>query len=189
MSAKTKSKAKQPVQNPYETLKNTSSGGIFDRLMGGNHDEEMDLMEQYMERQEEKKPQKTQKESRSLFNYSEYHEDSIVKREISELANQLKGELSNLKRATSELGSDVAEIEKAVINPLPEKPGVYHIRFMEILIKLVQSIRLKIGESRTWLDAMTSKRKKRGSAFMSLTKKKGTQYSLSQELQTSRSVQ
>ncbi len=189
MSTKQKTKAKQPgLSNPYETLKNTSSGGIFDRMMGGDHGDE-DLMRQYVERQERSKPQKTQKEVRSLFSYNEYHEDNIVKKEISELAGQLKGELSNLKKATSELNTEVQEVEKTIINPLPEKPGIYHVRFLEILIKLVQTIRLKIGESKTWFEAMTTKKKKRGSLFMALSKKKGTQYSLSQELQTSRSVQ
>jgi hypothetical protein len=72
---------------------------------------------------------------------------------------------------------------------MPEKLGVYHVRFLEIILKILQSIKLKINESGTWLEAMRSKRAKRGSAFMANSKKKGTQYSMSQELTLTRSVQ
>lgn len=183
-------KPKQIQKNPYETLKNTSSGGVLDSLLGNYDydDDEMDLVEDYMERKEKQKPKK-QREDFSLFRYQEYHEDSIVKKEISQLTDQLKGELKELKKASSDLITETKEAEKVALTPLPEKPGIYHVRFLEILIKLVQTIRLKIGESKTWLEAMVSKKKKRGSLFMTLSKKKGTQYSLSQELQSSRSVQ
>ncbi len=182
-------KTKQVQKNPYETLKNTSAGNVLDSLMGTYQDEESDFMEQFLAGQEQQKPQKSQKQESSLFRYQEYHEDNIVKKQIAELTDQVKSELHELKKASSSLIAEAQEAEKNVIAPLPEKAGIYHVRFLEILLKLVRTIRLKIGESNTWLEAMVSKKKKRGSLFMSLSKKKGTQYSLSQEIQTARSVQ
>jgi hypothetical protein len=72
---------------------------------------------------------------------------------------------------------------------LPEKPGIYHVRFLEIIVNVLRALRAKINESSTWMQALTSKKKKRGSLFAVRAKKKGTQYSLSQELSSARSVQ
>ncbi|OGK18372.1 hypothetical protein A3G67_03715 [Candidatus Roizmanbacteria bacterium RIFCSPLOWO2_12_FULL_40_12] len=186
----TSQKSKQTIQkNPYETLKNTSSGGIFDRMMGSYKDDEMDAREQYLEEREKKSPRGSQKEGFSLFRYNEYHEGKIVKEEIAQLTSQLKKEVEDLKKAGAGLMHEADDIDKTLLNPLPEKAGIYHVRFLEVLIKLVRTIRLKIGESKTWLEAMVSRKKKRGSAFVVRSKSKGTQYSLSQELQSARSVQ
>ena len=48
---------------------------------------------------------------------------------------------------------------------------------------------MKTGESRTWMQALMSKKAKRGSAFAARSKKQGTAYSMSQELSNSRNVQ
>lgn len=125
----------------------------------------------------------------SLFKYQEYYEKELIKKEIKELTEQIKKEIELLKKADASLLSDIKDIQKIGVEELPEKPGIYHIRFLEIILSILRNLRAKVGESRTWLAAMVSKRKKRGSLFGSLSKKKGTQYSLSQELQASRSVQ
>jgi len=131
----------------------------------------------------------SQKREFSLFSYQEYYERELVKKEIKDLVEQIKREIELIKKADKSLLSEVHDIEKTTIDQLPEKPGIYHIRFLEILLRILKSIRQKIGESKTWLEAMITRKKKRGSLFLALSKKKGSQYSMSQELQLTRSIQ
>lgn len=169
--------------NTVETFKDPSSSldqnSLLEQLFGARQDRD-----DFEKRQ---KP-KTRQEF-SLFSYNNYYEKEVVKKQIKELTEQIKKEIELLKKADSSLISEVHDIEKLTVDSLPEKPGIYHIRFLEIVLRLLQSLREKVGESRTWLSAMVSKRKKRGSLFASLSKKKGTQYSMSQEISNARSVQ
>ncbi|MCX6732754.1 MAG: DUF5660 domain-containing protein, partial [Candidatus Roizmanbacteria bacterium] len=64
-----------------------------------------------------------------------------------------------------------------------------HVKFLEIVLQILRSVRAKVGESSTWMQALMSKKKKRGSLFASRSKKQGTAYSMSQELSNSRSIQ
>jgi hypothetical protein len=125
-----------------------------------------------------------------LFHYPEYHERVIVSQEMKELTDVISKEIKMLKDAGSALMEEVKGVEHATLNYHPsEKAGIYDIRFMEILRELLQVVRMKLQESNTWLQALQSKRKKRGSAFAARSKEKGTQYSLSQELSNARNVQ
>lgn len=190
-SSQSKKKAPLIQKNPLETFKDVGSnkrsgGGIFDNIFG-NYDYQPSP-EDFGFPQAEKKEQPSRREF-SLFNYQDYYEREIVKKQIKELTEQVKKEVAYLKKADASLMSEVKEIEKLSLQSTPDKPGIYHIRFLEIILQILRSLREKIGESRTWLQAMKTKRKKRGSLFMALSKKKGTQYSLSQELQSARSIQ
>ncbi len=169
--------------NTVETLKDPSSSldqnSLLEQLFGSRKETD-DI---------EKKQKPTQRQEFSLFSYNNYFEKEVVKKQIKELTEQIKKEIKLLKKADSSLISEVQDIEKLTIDSLPEKPGIYHIRFLEIVLRVLQTLREKVGESRTWLAALVSKKKKRGSLFASLSKKKGTQYSMSQELTNARSVQ
>ncbi len=184
-SKKTPSKTQN---NVLETLKNIgSSVGNYPYEDDFDYDYED---ENYYGRQRERfsKP-KPKKEVKTLFNQTEYLENQRVQGEIRELIEQIKQEIEAFKKTGNALMSDVKDIEKVTVESLPSKPGVYHVRFLETLLSIIRTLRLKIGESKTWLEALMTKKKKRGSLFAHLSKKKGTQYSLSQELQTARSVQ
>lgn len=193
------------TQNPLETLKDLGGStatktvsefkkigsGIFDQFFGGGaQTSETPSIEALNKsgRETKAKPQGPRHEF-SIFNYQNHYENNIVRQKMKELHEQITKEIEFIKKANSSLLSEVADIENLSINSLPEKPGVYHIRFLEVVLSILRSLRAKVGESRTWLAAMSSKRKKRGSLFANLSKKKGTQYSLSQELSSSRSVQ
>lgn len=180
-------------QNTIETLKNvldspakTTSGGL-DQLFGNYEDN--DSFEGLTWNKEVKKPVSQQRKEFSIFSYQNYYETEIVKKQIKELSDQIKREIDLIKKADTALQQEVKEVENLTLEALPEKPGIYHIRFFEIVLSLLNTIRAKIGESRTWMQAMVSKRKKRGSLFAARSKKQGTQYSLSQELSSARSVQ
>lgn len=167
--------------------------GMLDQLFGGyvdNSENNLEAQRDVMNKSsnEQKLSPKGKKEA-SIFNYNEYHESVLVRREIQQLVEQIRKEIQYLKKADRSLLNEVKDIEKIALESLPEKPGVYHIRFLEIVLRTLQMLRAKIGESKTWMQALMSKKKKRGSLFAVRSKKAGTQYSLSQELSTARSVQ
>lgn len=178
-----KIKPRLPKDNPLESIR-------FDQFFGSYEDGYDDSFENPLDWKGETRPAKPkQKQEFKLFNYTEYYEKELVKKQIKELTDQIKKEIELIKKADASLLNDVKDIEKISIEALPDKPGIYHVRFLEIVLSILRTLRAKIGESKTWMQALISKKKKRGSLFMTLSKKKGTQYSLSQELSTARSVQ
>ena len=124
----------------------------------------------------------------TIFKQSEHYEDKVVPRQLAELMKQLKLEIADIKKRNQSMIQEVERIENQTLQSLPEKVGIYHVRFAEILLELLRSFKVKMGEANTWLTAMMGKKKKRGSAFVVQSKKKGTQFSLSQELQNARNV-
>lgn len=176
------------AQNLGSSLKDLGSG-MLDQLLGINNSQESGMgAPEKAPSSQEQKVSKSKKEA-NIFNYNEYHESVIVKKEIRSLVEQIRREIQYIKKADASLLQEVKDIEKIAIDSLPEKPGIYHVRFLEIVLRALQLMREKIGESHTWMQALQSKKKKRGSLFASQSKKKGTQYSQSQELSTARSIQ
>jgi len=186
MTPKPSSTKKPTVKNSLtENLKDFESG-IFDQLMGNYPDRSDEILHS----SETEKNRKTdQKKEFSLFNYQEYYENQIIKRQIKELTEAIKKEIEIIKKSDKSLLSEIKDIQKLAVDSLPDKPGIYHVRFLEIVLNILKALRARVGESRTWMQALLSKKKKRGSLFVVLSKKKGTQYSLSQELSNARSVQ
>ncbi len=166
-------------------------GGMLDQFFGGNddHDEDDFGNEFNFKKEVEKAKAKTGKQEVKVFNYQEYYENTLIKKQIAELTEAIKREVELIKKADTSLINEVRDVENLTINGLPEKLGVYHVRFLEVVLNILRTLRAKVGESKTWLSALMSKKKKRGSAFAARSKKSGTQYSMSQELSNSRSVQ
>lgn len=197
-----KSKKQLPYQdNPVETLKGAGAavkrntvdslkrigGGALDQLLGYSPEE---LEEEYFDR--EARSQKKPRQEFKLFNYPEYRESQVVQKEIKELKEQIRREIKTLNKEGADFIAELHDVEKIVLEQEQQstkETGIYHVRFLEIILSIIQTLRSKVGESKTWLEAMMSKKKKRGSLFSVLSKKKGTQYSLSAELQSARSVQ
>lgn len=175
-----------PPKNPLETLRDLD-GRNFDQFFD-NFDNEDNQEFGSFDKIAEKKAKKNQKKFK-IFDYQQYSETTLIKKQISELTELIKKEISLLKKDNSALLNEVGDIESVTINALPEKPGIYHVRFLEIVLSMIRHIRAKVGESKTWMEAMITKKKKRGSLFAARSKTKGTQYSLSQELQSARSIQ
>ena len=179
-----KSNRSKNPKNPLETLSDVGNG-MLDQFFGYN--EAGEDLEFAPQTQESKK--KSGKQEFKVFNYTEYSETTLIKRKINELTDLIRKEIEFLKKENSALASEVKDVEKLTINELPEKPGIYHVRFLELVLNVIKHLRAKVGESKTWLEALVSKKKKRGSLFAARSKKQGTQYSLSQELTSARSVQ
>ena len=192
-----------PAKNPLESLrdlgtstaKNTADafgkigGGMLDQFFGGADDHEDDNFGPEFNFKKEESKAKAGKKEVKIFNYQEYYETTLIKKQIQELTDAIRKEIEMIKKADASLINDVKDVENLTINSLPEKPGIYHIRFLELVLNILRTLRAKVGESKTWLQALMSKKKKRGSAFVVRSKKSGTQYSMSQELSNSRSVQ
>lgn len=200
----TQNKKNSTAINPLETLRDMGSSiakdtsatlgkigsGALDQLMGTydwDNDEEFGFEPQPTHSAESSKPQV--KPQNELFNYHKYHERVLVPKEVQELTAIIKQEVQAIRAANAALMDEVKDVEQAVMNQNTEKTSVYDIRFLETVMELLQLLKKKISESNTWLQALTSRKAKRGSAFLARSKKQGTQYSLSQEIQVSRNVQ
>jgi hypothetical protein len=181
MSVKSYSKLKK--NNPLESLKDNGFDD-FDSF----YPNEGPPSNYELPQREAKKPAQTRKEF-SLFSYQEYYEKELIKKQIKELTELIRREIEAIKKTNKALLNEVKDIQNIVLNQDVEKPGIYHVRFLETVLGLLRVARAKVNESGTWLQAMTNKRKKRGSAFAVISKKKGTQFSLSTELQSARSIQ
>lgn len=192
--------------NPIETIADLGSsavkktgqelGGIakgaFDQFLGDFDDLDYGHESHGAPSHQEAVHQQKKKEAKPVFRFHEHHEQVTVKNEIAEiqqLIEQVKQEVAMIKRQNQALLEEVKDVEKLTLSSSREGAKLYDASFLEVILSLLRTLRLKIGESGTWLQAMMSKKKKRGSLFASRTKSMGTQYSLSQELQVTRNVQ
>lgn len=190
--------------NPLESIKDITGSigedtvnslrdigtGVIDQLLGINANSESENKQDTSTQTEQPKELKKriQKEA-NLFNYQNHHENVVVREQVKQLIEQIRQEVLYIKKADKSLLNEVKDIEKFTLETVSEKSGIYHVKFLEIVLRILRSVRMKVGESRTWLQAMMSKKKKRGSLFASRSKKQGTAYSMSQELSNARSVQ
>lgn len=199
-----KSNSNPLEKNPLETIADLGSsslrktaqelgglaGGVFDQFMGES-DYDDDEHDSPATEKHKAEPAK-KKETKPVFRFHEHHENYTVKQEIVEiqqLIEQVKQEIKMIKQQNQAMLAEVKDVEKLTLGSSNESSKPYDASFLEVILSLLRTIRLKIGESNTWLQAMVSKRKKRGSAFAVRSKQQGTQYSLSQELQVTRNVQ
>lgn len=111
-----------------------------------------------------------------LYAFKERTEQSQLSNEIRAVLQTLSEQITLLEKSESGLAKDIAKLE---VEQLPEKPGIYYIRFFEWLTIMVKQLRAKVEEGRTWLQAMTTKKKKMG--YWKMYKKHGTTFGLSNE--------
>jgi hypothetical protein len=194
------------IQDTLETIRDVPSSiaknaaqdmkgfgtNFFDQLMGNYEqpDPQKRQYEQFQKQAEQKKKEQLRPalKPESFINIFDQRKQEEL-RTIRQLTETIQKELVALRQADQALQSDIADIEKVVLNSGNEKPGIYHIRFLEMVLEVIKNLRAKIGESRTWMQAMTSKKAKRGSAFAARSKKSGTSYSMSEELKITRNTQ
>lgn len=160
--------------------------GMFDQFIGANESSEKPWNPDSSPNPEQfNRPRRN--ERITLFSFREKKEREEIS-QIKELLKQIKEEIKAIKKADTALMNEIADVEKLTMETDP-KAGIYHIRFLEVVLKLLHSMRQKIGESRTWLSVLSSKKGKRGSLFAKRSKSQGTEYSMSQELSNARSIQ
>lgn len=111
------------------------------------------------------------------------------RKRIDEIHAMLRKEIEKYEKAQHTMNENLEKIKKMLLLEQQQaKKGIYHITHAEVLVMMFRSFLADINESNTWLEALISKKKKRGSLFAVQSKKKGTQYSMSQELSIARST-
>lgn len=159
------------------------SRGMFEQLLGTSFERSESHQE---ESTEEQKP--TLRTEATLFNFRERQEEREIE-ELKELIKMIEKEVKEIKRKSNQVLQNVADIENAVINTHEEEPTMYMFRILNAFLQVLRSVNLNLPSSSTWMEAMQTKKAKRGSLFAARSKKQGTSYSQSQELSNARSVQ
>lgn len=108
-----------------------------------------------------------------------FSQEKISQENESALAQQIQRiqfELKQLASSSKELETSFAQVTVA---SAPVNPGKYHLNFFEWVLSVIQSARLRVEESQTWLSLFASKRAKK--QYWSMFKKHGTSFGLSNE--------
>lgn len=129
------------------------------------------------------------REFRNIFSRPEHYETKERPHQIEYLHKQIVQEIHAIKSANAAFISEVKDIDNITVENMKGKEGIYYVRFLELIISILKTLRMKINESRTWLGAVQGRAKKKGGAFGARAKKHGTSFSMSQELSNARSVQ
>lgn len=136
--------------------------------------EEIDLKKQ------EKKEQV--KHVEPAYNYAEriiHGEKRIHAEDGREIAVKIEEIMIELKKIVESSKELQVEFRQVTIEQAPQKPGKYHLNFVEWLLQNVQQIRLRIEDSSAWLAMFKSKKDKR--QYWNMFKKHGTSFGLSNE--------
>ncbi len=160
--------------------------GIFEQLLNISSEKQDNRMESEPEQANNKQP--AFRPEATLFSFRERQDQKEIE-ELKKLIKIIEDEVKAIKRKSNQVLQNVHDIENSVINTHEKEPTLYIFRILNAFIEVLRSINLNLPSSSTWMEAMQSKKAKRGSLFASRAKKQGTQYSQSQELATSRSVQ
>lgn len=102
-----------------------------------------------------------------------------IEKRIIEIREQLKLLIEKIVRFDF-------NIEQAISSATPE-PGEYHIGFLEHIKAIIELLKKNISEADSWL-SLYNQRSKKVSHYWGMAKKKGSQYTLSQERQMATSV-
>lgn len=103
------------------------------------------------------------------------HEQKIYQ-ETNMVLQRLKEQVTILEKSNKGLVSEMAKVK---VEQVPQKSGIYYIRFLEWLLTVVRQMRMKVEDGRAWLATFTQKKKKMG--YWKMYKKHGTTFGLSQE--------
>jgi len=183
-TASTKGKAKTIAGSVFEQLKNLGSSavkstvseagkiasGVPQNILKTQRGTEESMASDFAYNPERfipkiEKPKRVKTPEMLLFSNQEREESLRIKREIVILEKRQK--------------TVIAEASRISMQALPEKVGIYHIRFFEWVLALLRDLHKKVSESATWLSHLNSKRRKKG--YWGMFKKHGTSFGLSGE--------
>lgn len=108
-------------------------------------------------------------------------ETANVQRENMQLKGQLEQirvELKKIVETSKELEATFKEVAKESVQRTVT-PGKYHVNFFEWMLATIQSARVRIESSASWIGAISGKKSKRD--YWSLSQSQGTSFSLSGE--------
>lgn len=215
-SSATNRRQSHRVSNPYEsdTRTNTNSlrglasnfgRGVSDALTGVDYSDNsaenfqsapdkggvrIPTFEEFQKQQEAK--------NNRFFDMKRQEEISAAKkreqeeqRQLDAIYEELEREIKRYAEAQNKLDQNIINLQKLIIEERTNKrkSGAYAFSIAEIGKMILKTALINVSDSNNWMEALMSKRKKRGSLFATRSKKQGTQYSMSQELSLTRSVQ
>lgn len=143
---------------------------------------------EFAQQEEQKRIQFFQEQQRMAAEFAtkRMNED---RKKIEEIHEMLRKEIDKYEKAQKKMDDNLERIKKMLILEQQQtKAGIYHITHAEVLVLMFRAFLANINESNTWLEALITKKSKRGSLFATRSKKSGTQYSMSQEISLARSV-
>jgi hypothetical protein len=111
-----------------------------------------------------------------VFSFAERRENLEVKAQIRDLIQEIRREIISLEKEQKSMLNDAAKI---VVENMSEKPGIYHVRFLEWILTTLRDLRKKVSESGTWFSMVVGKRKRMG--FWGMAQKHGTAFTMSSE--------
>ncbi len=116
---------------------------------------------------------------------NDYHRDIVhasergashENQEIAVKVQEILIEIKQLANSSSELKE---KVEVLTIEQIGENPGVYHLNFMEEVLKWIRDARMNVEDSLAWFHALRSKKAAR--QYGAMAKKGGTSFTLSNE--------
>lgn len=183
---------RHPVNNPQTQSENssTTNSAEYDTEAVDNGGVRIPTFEEYRSQQESKNKQ--------FFDMKRQEEEAAAKkreqeeqRQLDEVYKELEQEIKKYEAQQQKMDENIEKLKKLIIAERTNKykKGKYAFTVAEIGRMIMKTALISISESNNWLEAVTTKRKKRGSLFAARSKKQGTQYSMSQEISITRSVQ
>ncbi len=116
---------------------------------------------------------------------NDYHRDIVhasergASHENQEIAIKVQEILIEIKQLANSSGELKKKVEVLTIEQIGENPGVYHLNFMEEVLKWIRDARMNVEDSLAWFQALRSKKAAR--QYGSLAKKHGASFMLSGE--------
>lgn len=170
--------------DPLERDQGQASRGILDSLLGreSQPEQKQSFAEQFH-------PGAI---NREIFSFSNHHENKLIPQEILKLKEAINIEVARLKSVNNSVADQITNIQRETLSSMPEKAGIYQVRFLETLLSMVRLLRARVSEAGTWLTAINAKKAKRGSLYKKQTKsgsKNSVTHMLSQEKSVARSTQ
>lgn len=116
---------------------------------------------------------------------NDYHREIIhsgergASRENQEIAVKVQEILIEIKQLANSSGELKEKVEVLTIEQIGENPGVYHLNFMEEVLRWIRDARMNVEDSLAWFHALRSKKAAR--QYGSLAKKHGASFMLSGE--------
>jgi hypothetical protein len=177
---------KNDAKNTWEMLLGIGSFGKTEGDM--QEGEEIDLMAKKKAEENKKEEQQLTEKKTKLknievgINYTAeviHAEKRVIQetnREIKMTVQEIIVELGKIKSASKEIEREIKDVDTL---SLPENPGKYHISFFEWVLSVVRTARMKIEDSKMWMNQMSAKSAKK--THWTQNKKQGTQFGLSGE--------
>jgi hypothetical protein len=160
-----------PLERQEE--KSHDTVGFFDQLFGSQDRSSERPMSSFPQKTEHKLPVNNEF---SIFNHKDYSENKLVPEKIRELQETIKHEIKALKQASSAVDEQILNIEKQVMSSSKGHEGVYHVHFLETLLSMLKLLRVKVSEAGTWLQAIQTKKAKRGSMAHTVHKQQNEEH-------------